>query len=104
MQMLRITEDNFRSPDFSLAALAEELGYDAKYLSFAFKKKRGIAFTQYLRDLRIKHSIFLMEEGVVSVKNVAILAGFGDALYFSKVFKQLMGISPKMYIENLNKS
>lgn len=103
-KIVMITEDNFRKPDFSLAALAEQLGYDAKYLSFVFKKKKGIAFTQYLRDMRIKHAIFLMEEGVVSVKNVAILSGFIDALYFSKIFKQCVGVSPKAYIENLEQN
>jgi YesN/AraC family two-component response regulator len=83
--------------------LAAELGYDAKYLSSLFKKKKGTPFTQYLRELRIAHALFLMEQGVVSVKNIAILAGFGDALYFSKIFKEVMGVSPKSYIEGLHK-
>ncbi|MBE6583455.1 MAG: AraC family transcriptional regulator [Ruminococcaceae bacterium] len=102
-KMLAVTDDNFTRADFCLSALAEVLGYDAKYLSFLFKRKKGIAFTAYLRDLRMKHALFLMEQGVVSVKNIAILAGFGDALYFSKIFKQQMGVPPKEYIENLNK-
>ena len=67
------------------------------------KKKKGIPFTQYLRELRIAHALFLMEQGVVSVKNIAILAGFGDALYFSKIFKEQVGLSPKAYMENLQK-
>jgi transcriptional regulator GlxA family with amidase domain len=45
--------------------------------------------------------LFLMEQRVVSVKNIAVLAGFGDALYFSKVFKGQMGESPKKYIEKM---
>ncbi len=97
-----IANDRFSEADFALSALASELGYDAKYLSALFKKKKGIPFTQYLRELRIKHALFLMEQGVVSVKNIAILAGFGDALYFSKIFKEQMGVSPKAYIEKLH--
>jgi len=46
--------------------------------------------------------MFLIEQGIVSVKNVAILSGFQDALYFSKVFKDAVGISPKEYIESIN--
>ena len=42
-----------------------------------------------------------MEQGVASVKNVAILSGFEDALYFSKVFKQAEGITPSEYIKNI---
>lgn len=100
-RIVATTNDRFSEVDFSLSALAAELGYDAKYLSALFKKKKGIPFTQYLRELRIKHAVFLMEQGVVSVKNIAILAGFGDALYFSKIFKEELGVPPKGYIEKL---
>lgn len=96
------TNERYGEVDFSLSVLAGELGYDAKYLSALFKKKRGVPFTQYLRSLRLSHALFLMEQGVVSVKNIAILAGFGDALYFSKIFKDEMGVPPKVYIENLH--
>lgn len=102
-QIVAIANDRFSEADFSLSALAAELGYDAKYLSALFKKKKGIPFTQYLRELRVKHALFLMEQGVVSVKNIAILAGFGDALYFSKIFKDEMGVPPKSYMEGLQK-
>ena len=102
-QIVAIANDRFSEADFSLSALAAELGYDAKYLSALFKKKKGIPFTQYLRELRIAHALFLMEQGVVSVKNIAILSGFGDALYFSKIFKDELGVPPKTYMENLQK-
>ena len=98
-----ITDEKFTNADFSLSYLASQLGYDAKYLSFLFKKKKGITFTQYLRDLRLRHAIFLMEQGVANVKNTAILSGFDDALYFSRIFKQYTGHSPKEYIENLHR-
>ena len=94
--------ERFSETDFSLSALAGELGYDAKYLSALFKKKKGVPFTQYLRELRLSHALFLMEQGVVSVKNIAILAGFGDALYFSKIFKEQIGVPPKAYMEKLH--
>ena len=100
-KIIALTSDRFSESSLSISTVAAELGYDAKYLSSLFKKKKGIAYTQYLRDLRIKHAIFLMEEGVVSVKNVAILSGFGDALYFSKIFTKSEGISPKAYILRL---
>jgi transcriptional regulator GlxA family with amidase domain len=61
-----------------------------------------VAYTQYLREQRIKHAIFLMEQGVVSVKNVAILSGFSDALYFSKIFTASVGVSPKAYIQKIS--
>ena len=103
-QIVAMTSDRFSEMDFSLSVLAAELGYDGKYISSLFKKKKGVPFTQYLRDLRLSHAVFLMEQGVVSVKNIAILCGFGDALYFSKIFKEHTGVPPKTYIENLHQN
>jgi AraC-like DNA-binding protein/mannose-6-phosphate isomerase-like protein (cupin superfamily) len=100
---------NFSNSALNLSDIANELGYDAKYLSALFSAKRGITFTQYLRGVRIKHAAFLFEEGVESVKSVAILSGFSDALYFSKIFKQETGMTPSAYFqrrrdEKLNQS
>ena len=100
-EVVAITQNNFTSPDLSISKIASELGYDPKYLSSLFKKKQNIPYTQYLRDLRIKRSIFLMEQGLVSVKNIAALSGFSDALYFSKVFAAVEGIPPREYIAKL---
>lgn len=101
-KVISLTEECFKDPELSLSSVAEQLGYHSKYISFLFKKQKGMTFTKYLRDIRIKHAMFLIEQGIVSVKNVAILSGFQDALYFSKVFKEAVGISPKEYIESIH--
>ncbi len=102
-EIMKITHENFADPDISIVAIAEAMSYSPKYLSTIFKKKVGMSFTEYLRELRIKHAIFLMENGVVSVKNVALLCGYKDALYFSKLFSASEGISPKAYIDKQQK-
>ena len=83
----------------SISDIAKALKYDPKYLSALFKDKVGITFTEYLRDVRCRHAAFLFDEGINSVKSVAILSGFSDALYFSKIFKRETGISPTDYIK-----
>ena len=97
---IQIVEDDFTSPELSLATVADRLGYNVKYLSHSFKEKMGMGFSQYLRTVRIKHAVFLMEHGVNSVKNVAFLCGFTDPLYFSSVFKEALGVSPKDFMSN----
>lgn len=96
-RILDITEFSFSDPSLSLASVADEVGYNPKYLSRLFKEKMGIGYAQYLRNLRIKHAITLFENGIDSVKNVAFLSGFSDALYFSSVFKAELGMSPAEY-------
>lgn len=101
-RIITLTQEHFTDPSLSISGIAAQLGYDGKYLSSLFKKKIGLTFTRYLRQMRIRHAIFLMEEGLVSVKNIALLSGFQDPLYFSKIFTESEGISPKAYITNLS--
>ena len=90
-------EEHFTEPGLTLASVAEVTGYNAKYLSHFFKKEFGMGFAEYLRLLRINHAVMLLENGVTSVKNVAVLSGFSDPLYFSRVFTAAIGIPPKEY-------
>jgi YesN/AraC family two-component response regulator len=95
--VISITEESFAESDLSITGIAEELGYNAKYISHLFKEKMGIPYSEYLRNLRIKYAVSLLDHGIDSVKNVAVLSGFQDPLYFSSVFKKVLGISPKEY-------
>lgn len=96
-EIISITEDSFNDPQLSIAAIADELSYNAKYLSHLFKTKMGIGYTEYLRMHRIKYAITLIDHGIDSIKNIASLCGFSDPLYFSSVFKQIVGVSPSQY-------
>lgn len=97
-KIIDMTDEHFRDPTFSLEQLAKEIGYNSKYLSHYFKKKTNVTYSEYLRSLRFKYAISLFELGISSVKNVALLSGFSDPLYFSNAFKKAIGISPKEFI------
>lgn len=94
-------EKHFTEPDLSLSSVACALGYNDKYLSHLLKTRLGAGFSEYLKNLRLRCAILLMRQGVSSVKNIAILSGFSDPLYFSKVFRQEFGASPREYIEKM---
>ena len=100
-KVVTLTNKKYSDPSLSISSIATQLGYDAKYLSSLFKKRMGVGYTQYLRELRLRHAVFLIEQGLVSVKNIALLCGFSDALYFSRLFTQSEGMSPKAYIDKM---
>jgi len=56
-----------------------------------------VGYTEYLRNIRLKYAVSLLNHGIESVKNIAFLSGFSDPLYFSNVFKKAFGMSPKDY-------
>jgi AraC-like DNA-binding protein len=96
--ILGYVDENFSDPHLSLMSVAERFSYNTKYLSHVFKKRTGISFSKYLKNIRLKNAFFLIDQGVTSVKNISILTGYTDSLYFSKLFKEEVGVSPKTYI------
>ncbi|MBQ3596211.1 MAG: helix-turn-helix transcriptional regulator [Clostridia bacterium] len=100
-KMKKLAKENFSSAQFGLSSISNQLKYNSKYLSHLFKSYTKTGFTEYLRSLRIKNAVSLFDYGLDSVKNVAILSGFSDPLYFSSVFKSEVGLSPKQYIEKI---
>ena len=103
-QILEITEERFRDPDLCIGEIAKELNYNVKYLSHYFKEKKGVGYAQYLKTIRIKYAVSLFDHGISSVKNVALLSGFTDPLYFSSVFKSCIGLSPTEYKDTFNET
>lgn len=100
-KIVAISEERFTDPDLSLTVISNELSYNSKYISHIFKEKMGVSYTDYLRTLRLKFAVSLFDRGLDSVKNVALLSGFTDPLYFSTVFKKHIGVSPKEYKEKI---
>ena len=97
--------DHFTDPGLSLKSISIHFGYNEKYLSKLFYRFTGNYFSDYLTNLRINAACSLIWEGETLVKQIAYACGFSDSLYFSKVFKNKMHLSPSAFIkENSNDS
>ena len=83
--------------DLSLADLARELGVSKYHLSYRFKKAVGVTFRSYLLRARIERAKGLLQDGHVSVTEVAFMVGFNDLARFDKLFKRHMGLTPSAY-------
>lgn len=77
------------------AAKAIEVSYS--YLSFLFKQETGINFNMYLSRYRVEQAKQLLEATSMKIYEVADAVGFSDPYYFSKVFKEITGMSCKEY-------
>jgi AraC-like DNA-binding protein/uncharacterized RmlC-like cupin family protein len=62
-----------------------------------FKKQTGYTPMDYFIRLRIHKACQLLDTTALSVKEIARLTGFQDALYFSRAFKIVMELSPVKY-------
>ena len=103
-RIAEITERRFNDPELNLNAIAKELSYHPKYVSHLFKEKMGSTYSEYLRSVRLNYAITLFDHGIDSIKNVSLLSGFSDPLYFSNVFKKSLGLSPREYVQAKQKT
>ena len=88
--------------DLSLNALATTLNVSASYLSTLFKKETGKTLTEYVNSRRIEYAKKLLKTTNLQIQTVAGLCGIDDVHYFSKMFKNIVGLTPKAFRESLN--
>ena len=93
--------DSDLTADLSLSTLAESQGVRAGYLSTIFKKETGKTVSNYIRDKRIEHAAHLLATTKLQIQTIALHCGIIDVQYFSKIFKKLMGKTPKEYRESV---
>ena len=90
---------HYTEPELSLDQVGAACGYHPKYVSAVFKSAYGIGFSDHLNTLRIGRACAMMEHGVTGIKSIALLCGYRDPLYFSKLFRARMGMTPRAYIQ-----
>ena len=81
----------------TLTELSEQMGYSPNYLDTLFKKNTGISLINYIVHERVGFSKRLIDEGVLSLKEISEAVGIEDYNYFSRVFKKVCCQSPSEY-------
>jgi AraC-like DNA-binding protein len=85
----RIADPALSVPDMALAA-----NLSTDQLGRLFRREFGVSPMHYVIRLRLSRARDLLRQPDLSVKEVAAAAGFGDPLYFSRVYRRAFGESP----------
>ncbi len=84
----------------SLAQFASRYGYSERYVGKMFAKINNISFSQYIQNTRINKAKTLLRNSSLSIAEIAEETGFYDSCYFSKTFKNAVGVSPLAFRNN----
>lgn len=102
----RITEQieqsivqNYADANYELEPLLSSLPYCSDYLCRVFRKEKGVTPHKYLTNLRLQSAANLLTspQSDTSISEIALMCGFRNPLYFSRMFKKRYGVSPKAY-------
>ncbi|MGN0179681.1 MAG: response regulator [Monoglobaceae bacterium] len=89
------------SEEISLEDVARHVHMNPAYFSRYFKLRAGEKFSAYLVKLRVDTAAELLREGEIKISEIGEKVGYPNRSYFSKIFKQQMGCTPKEYLNNL---
>lgn len=94
--VISFIENNYQSK-LTLDELSGVAGYSKGHFATLFKKTFGMSVMRFVEDKRINAAQnFLIRENK-SIGEIASITGFKDRLYFSKVFRKKIGVSPSQY-------
>ena len=83
---------------FGVNELAREVGVSRAHLNRKMKERYGMSPINFIRSYRLKQSAYLLVNNQVSISDVAYRMGFSSHPYFSNVFREYFGMSPKEFI------
>jgi len=93
---LTYIREHYAEP-LTLPQVARIAGFAPNYFSGLFKKQERTTFEHYVRRLRIERAKLLLAQHELPVQQVARLSGFRERHYFNRVFRQVLGVTPRAY-------
>lgn len=96
---------SYLKPNLTLTNVASELNTNTKYLSVYISEYKASDFNDYVNRLRISYIIEKLHSDPAyreyKISYLAEEGGFSSHAKFATVFKEILGISPSIFIKNL---
>jgi signal transduction histidine kinase/ligand-binding sensor domain-containing protein/DNA-binding response OmpR family regulator len=93
--------DNIRDPQLSVESIAELFNMSRMQVYRKIKALTGNTVVDFIRMVRIKQAVKLMDTKKYTLSEIAHLTGFNTASYFTRCFKDQYGKAPSEYLDQL---
>jgi len=101
---IEIVEKHMMNTDFNVEMLVKEMSHSRSNLYLKFKELTGLSSSEFIRNIRLKRAVQLLDQSDMSVKEIMYMTGFNTASYFSKCFKKQFGVVPSEYVRQIEGS
>lgn len=101
---LEYINEHFLSEKISTVLLAQKCGISESGLKKLFLRKFGVPPVRYMIQLKIRYACDLLRTERYTVTRTAELCGYNNVYFFSRQFKEYMGISPQLFMEKYRSS
>ncbi len=93
----RFIEEHLTEADLNLTKVSEAAGLSPVYFCSLFKKETGIAFVDYLNQIRVEKAKALLASTPMKIYEVSEAVGYSNPKYFFQIFKKITGQKPREY-------
>lgn len=93
--------EHYDDPTLTQQKVASAIYVSAPYLSNLFKMEKGVNFTDYLLELRMKRAMELLRKQDAKSYQVADAIGYTNPQYFSISFKKYTGYTPQQFSKSM---
>ena len=94
-------EENIQNSEFRIDDLAEAMSMSRTVFYRKVKSLMGVSPVDFVKTMRIKRAVQLLEQDELTVSEVGYMSGFTTPQYFSRVFKEAMGCTPILYLHRI---
>jgi transcriptional regulator GlxA family with amidase domain len=77
--------------------LAAQFGVTASHLSRTFRARYGVALSDYMKALQVRHAQRLLRTTQMDTTRIAYACGFGTRRTFFRAYRRMTGASPVTY-------
>ena len=95
---MSIIEEHMSNSDFNVEALTKEMHLSRSKLYLKLKALTGLSCSEFIRSVRLKRALQLLEKSDYTIKEIMYQTGFNTASYFSSCFKKQFGVVPSEYL------
>lgn len=100
-QAVRIIRNDMNR-NFSVNYLAKEVGTNVNKLQEAFKYMFGLTVNKFMQQEKLEAAKKLLMTTDHNISQIVSMIGLNNRSYFSKVFKEKYGVSPKYFLKANN--
>lgn len=100
-RLMAFMDQQMDNNNLSVDEMVEYMNMGRTVFFNRLKQLTGLSPVEFIREVRIKRAVQLLEMKSYNITEITYMVGMSDSRYFSKCFKQVMGLTPSEYKRSL---
>lgn len=101
-KIIDIIEKNIDNSEFAVKEICDEVHMSHASLYRKIKSLTDQTIIEFIRTIRLKRAAQLLMTKGISISEVVYTTGFSSRSYFSQIFNEMFGVTPKQYYQNIH--